>query len=143
MKALMSTSPKALIPVFPFHRTYRRCIFIKQKLEVYKVIRLANVLTTKVKGNKNRYAVRSLESFLLNDTYIINNDKISVFVDLINAVFLTSLVSQDVIKDKKQTDYRALLLFMKLLDLFFYRVLIPIFIEAIIHLVFHHNDKLG
>ena len=137
----VSSLTKALIPVFPSHRTYRRCIFIKQKLEVYKVLRLSSALKSKFTKNSNRYAIRSLESVILNDNYIINNEKLSVIIDLINAVFMTSLVSNDMLKQRdEKKDYRTILIF-KLLDLFFYRVMIPIFIEAMIHFIFHHTDK--
>lgn len=114
----------------PIKIHWRRCPFIRQKLELKKVLRLSSVIQNRVQKNNNEYFLKTIETLINTELPILPFLKNFEELYLINEIVLFFIYQDDFrkIKDKKY----QLNIIICILQIFLKRFIIPLFIKIIL-----------
>jgi len=130
MKYFVVSSFLSKFPIKVRKIHWRRCPFIRQKLELKKVLRLSSVIQNRVQKNNNEYFLKTIETLINTELPILPFLKNFEELYLINEIVLFFIYQDDFrkIKDKKY----QLNIIICILQIFLKRFIIPLFIKIIL-----------
>jgi hypothetical protein len=130
MKYFVVSSFLSKFPIKITKIHWRRCPFIRQKLELKKVLRLSSVIQNRVQKNNNEYFLKTIETLINTELPILPFLKNFEELYLINEIVLFFIYQDDFrkIKDKKY----QLNIIICILQIFLKRLIIPLFIKIIL-----------